>query len=60
LSTKTIEKLPWDESALERLERIPAFVRGMAKDKIEKAAKAAGETRVTVAFMDANKAKLMG
>jgi hypothetical protein len=54
------ESMPWDEAALERLERIPRFVRGMAKDKIEKAAQAAGETRVTVAFMDANKAKLMG
>ena len=54
------ENMPWDEAALERLERIPRFVRGMAKDKIEKAAQAAGETRVTVAFMGANKAKLMG
>jgi Proto-chlorophyllide reductase 57 kD subunit len=54
------EIMPWDEAALERLERIPRFVRSMAKDKIEKAARAAGESRVTVAFMDANKAKLMG
>ena len=54
------ESLPWDEEALKRLEKIPAFVRGMAKSKIEKAAKAAGESKVTVVFMDANKAKLMG
>jgi hypothetical protein len=54
------ESLPWDEDALQRLEKIPPFVRGMAKGKIEKAAKAAGEERVTSAFMDANKAKLMG
>jgi hypothetical protein len=60
MSTKTLESIPWDQAALERLERIPALVRGMAKDKIEKTAKAAGETRVTVAFMDANKLKLMG
>lgn len=53
-------KIPWDESALQRLEKIPSFVRGLAKTKIEKAAIAAGETRVTEAFMDANKAKLMG
>lgn len=59
-ATMNPESLPWDEAALERLERIPRFVRGMAKDKIEKAAQAAGESRVTVAFMDANKAKLMG
>ena len=54
------ESLPWDEEALKRLENIPAFVRGMAKNKIEKAAKAAGESKVTVGFMDANKAQLMG
>lgn len=60
MSTKSNETMPWDQAALERLERIPIFVRGMAKDKIEKAAQAAGETRVTVAFMDANKARLMG
>ena len=56
----TSEELPWDEDALKRLDNIPAFVRGMAKSKIEKAAKAAGETRVTTEFMEANKAKLMG
>lgn len=54
------ESLPWDEAALKHLDAIPAFVRGMAKSKIEKAAQAAGETRVTVEFIDANKAKLMG
>lgn len=54
------ESLPWDDEALKRLEKIPVFVRNMAKSKIEKAAKAAGETRVTAEFMDANKAKLMG
>jgi len=52
--------IPWDEDALERLEKIPSFVRNMAKNKIEKAAVAAGETRVTQTFIDANKAKLMG
>ncbi|MBF6650532.1 PCP reductase family protein [Methylobacter sp. BlB1] len=54
------ESLPWDEEALKRLEKIPAFVRNMAKSKIEQAARAAGESKVTVEFMDANKAKLMG
>lgn len=52
--------LPWDEDALKRLENIPAFVRNMAKSKIEKAAKEAGEERVTAQFMQANRAKLMG
>ena len=54
------ESLPWDDAALQRLEKIPSFVRNMAKAKIEKAAKEAGETKVSVEFMDANKAKLMG
>lgn len=54
------EEMPWDEDALKRLEKIPAFVRGMARKKIEKAAKDAGEARVTSEFMDANRAKLMG
>jgi hypothetical protein len=31
----------------------------MAKGKIEKAALAAGESRITTEFIDANKAKLM-
>ena len=52
--------IPWEDDALKRLEKIPSFVRSMAKTKIEKAAKAAGEEKVTVEFMDANKAKLMG
>ncbi|MEJ2396184.1 MAG: PCP reductase family protein [Candidatus Thiodiazotropha sp.] len=54
------ELLPWDEDALQRIEKIPAFVRKMAKAKIEKAAREAGETRVSSDFIEANKAKLMG
>ena len=53
------EALPWDEDALKRLENIPGFVRGMVKKKIEHAAQAAGESRVTAEFMETNKAKLM-
>jgi hypothetical protein len=40
--------------------KIPAFVRNMAKRKIEQVATAAGESKVTAELMDANKAKLMG
>jgi hypothetical protein len=54
------KSMPWDEEALQRIEKIPSFVRGMAKAKIEKAAKQAGEEKVTANFLDANKAKLMG
>lgn len=56
----TDQSIQWDEAALKRIEKIPAFVRNMAKSKIEKAAIAAGEDKVTVEFLDANKAKLMG
>lgn len=56
----TKESLPWDEDALARLEKIPSFVRNMAKGKIERAAIEAGESRVSAEFMESNKAKLMG
>lgn len=56
----TEQAIQWDDDAIKRIEKIPAFVRNMAKSKIEKAALAAGEERVTVAFLDANKSKLMG
>jgi len=52
--------MEWDEEALARLEKIPVFVRSMAKSKIEQAARDAGESRITSAFIDANKARLMG
>lgn len=55
----TDTQFPWDDDALKRLEKIPVFVRKMAKNKIAQAAKAAGETKVSVAFIEANKAKLM-
>lgn len=56
----TDQAIQWDEAALKRIEKIPAFVRNMAKSKIEKAAIEAGKDRITVEFLDANKAKLMG
>ena len=51
--------LAWEEEALKRLDKIPSFVRNMAKNKIEQAARDAGESSVTVFFMDTNKTKLM-
>jgi hypothetical protein len=56
----TDQFVQWDEEALKRIEKIPAFVRKMAKSKIEKAASEAGERKITVEFLDANKARLMG
>ena len=32
----TDQSMPWDEDALKRIEKIPSFVRNMAKSKIEK------------------------
>lgn len=54
------EPLPWDDDALEQAKKIPFFVRPLAKKKIERAARDAGESRVSLDFMRANKAKLMG
>lgn len=53
-------ELEWDDDALARLEKIPSFVRGMAKGKIEKAAVALGETKVTAELMDKIKKEEMG
>jgi len=53
------ESIAWEKDALKRLEKIPSFVRAMAKNKIEQEAMKAGEQSVTVEFMDANKARLM-
>ncbi len=43
--------LPWDDDALERVQRIPDFVRPMVQKEIERHTKAAGETRVTAALV---------
>jgi len=58
-TTMSKEPLPWDKDALKRVEKIPAFVRRAAKSKIERAAREAGETRVTSAFIEENRSKLM-
>lgn len=52
--------LSWEEAALKRLEKIPVFVRSMAKSKIEKAAQEAGLTTITAEFMDKIKDRIMG
>jgi hypothetical protein len=49
MSEKALE---WDEEALKKLERVPSFVRGMAKGKIEKAAAAMGAARITAELVD--------
>lgn len=52
--------LKWTEEALQKLEKIPSFVRPMAKGKIEKAAQEAGHDKVTAEFIDQIKGRLMG
>jgi len=54
------ERLPWDDEAEKLLEVMPAFVRPIARGKIEKAAKDDGVSRVTAEYMHANKDRLMG
>ena len=53
------DKIEWEEDALKLLEKIPSFVRSMARKKIENEAIAAGLEKVTVAFIESNRAKLM-
>ncbi len=51
--------LSWEVEALKRLEKIPVFVRSMAKGRIEQAAQEAGLTMITSEFMDKIKDKMM-
>ena len=51
-SAKQKRKLPWDEAALARIERIPDFVRGMVSLEIERCAREMGSTTVTEAAVD--------
>lgn len=57
MTGNTIE---WTPEALQKLEKIPVFVRSMAKGKIEKAAQEAGLSAVTADFIDQIKGRLMG
>ena len=45
-------ELKWEDDATALLGKVPIFVRKMVKGKIEKAARAANEEIITVAFMD--------
>ena len=54
------QELKWEEDALEMLRKVPGFVRKMAKGKIEKAAREAGEETITAAFMEKVRQEKMG
>ncbi len=45
-------ELIWDDEALEIIEQAPFFIRKIAKNKVEKAAIAQGESRITVEFVE--------
>jgi hypothetical protein len=45
-------EIVWDEKALEKLEKVPVFIRKMVKGKIEKAAMAKGSSKITPELMD--------
>ena len=52
--------LVWEPEALEKIEKIPVFVRGMVKGKIEKAAVEQGITTITAELLDKLKEDMGG
>lgn len=50
----------WDPEAEKRINKAPFFVRKMARSKVEKAAIALGERRITVELMEQIKKQEMG
>lgn len=52
--------ITWTKEAEERLEKVPSFVRGMAKKGVEKMARKDGVTVIDVEMMDKAKSKFMG
>ncbi len=53
-------EIKWDEEAEARMQKVPVFVRKIARRKIEKAAQAEGITTVTAEFVGKVKNKEMG
>lgn len=47
-----MENLIWEQEALEKIEKAPFFIRKFAKNKVEKAAIAQGENRITAEFVE--------
>ena len=52
--------IEWDPKAEERINKAPFFVRKLARGKVEKAAKALGEKRITVELLEKIKKQEMG
>lgn len=53
------QTITWDDAALVRIQKIPFFIRGFAKRKLEKAAIDRQTYHVTVALLDEIKQKEM-
>jgi hypothetical protein len=53
-------EIEWDSEAEKRLKKAPFFVRKIARNKVEKAARKHGEKRITVEFMEKIKQQEMG
>lgn len=53
-------QVQWDREAEERLEKIPAPVRAMARQELERTALDHGQPRVTLALMEEVKARYFG
>lgn len=60
MSKKEEVVITWTKEAEERLQKIPVFVRPMAKKGIENMARKQGITVIDGAMMDKAKSKLMG
>jgi hypothetical protein len=56
----SLDGLPWTADALERLERIPEFVRPMARRGIEEWARSENREMVTVAVLDEARGRIGG
>ena len=50
-SKKVEVNFPWEKEALERINRIPDFVRGMVQKEVERQAKTQGLEKVTTSFL---------
>ncbi len=60
LRPRTGERIEWDPEATQRLARVPAAVRAMARIELERTAADRGLSRVTVSLMEEIKAKYFG
>lgn len=60
LRPRGTERIEWDPEAEQRLDRVPAPVRAMARVELERTAADRGHSRITVSLMEEIKAKYFG